>query len=186
MKKISLVLMMMATFVVTKTFAQSDASSTSAVAKRGLSLSIGAEGVLPVGTFKDAGYKFGGGGSAKLAIPVASMLDVTISAGYIVFGASKLEELNDAGAYAFIPFKGGLKLRTSPGFYVEPQAGYTQTKLQNVSEGEGEFTYALNLGYLIGNAVDVAARYEAVATKGTSAKMIGLRLAYNIPFARTK
>lgn len=166
-------------------------------ARRGLQLSIGPEAVLPIGSFhSESGYKFGGGGSAKLAIPVASVLDFTLSAGYIAFGHSKLNELDNSGTFTAIPFKGGLQIHTNGGFYFEPQAGFTQTKIAN-AESAGVFTYATNVGFLISKAVDIAVRYEAMASrKGTnipgattndvSAKFLGLRLAYNIPFARAK
>jgi hypothetical protein len=155
-------------------------------ARRGLSLSIGPEAAIPVGSFRDA-FKVGFGGSAKLNIPVASNVDVSLSAGYL--GFSTKDELDsiviNKNSYTFIPFKGGIRFRTNGGFYVEPQIGYTQTKLKNM-EGAGEFTYAGNIGYLIGRAVDLAVRYEAVATAGESAKFIGIRAAYNIPFGRAK
>jgi hypothetical protein len=168
-------------------------------AKRGLSLSIGPEFAAPVGTFRSgytvpggstSGYKLGFGGSAKLNIPVANNIDVSISAGYMGFSQKasigQLDSISiNKGSYTFIPFKGGIRFRTNGGFYVEPQIGYTQTKLKN-AEGAGEFTYAGNIGYLIGRAVDVAVRYEAISTQPESSKFIGLRVAYNIPFARVK
>src|SRR5437868_6262469 len=68
-------------------------------AQRGLSLSIGPEMAIPVGTFRNGhisesdrtdGYKVGFGGSAKLNIPVATNIDVSISAGYLGFSAKGL------------------------------------------------------------------------------------------------
>lgn len=191
MKRIKFLLAGLALVGAVNTFAQESPS------KRGLQLSIGAEAALPIGSFhNDSHYKFGGGGSAKLAIPVASVLDFTVSAGYIAFGHSKINELDNAGTFTAIPFKGGLQLHTKGGLYFEPQVGFTQTKIQN-EEGAGVFTYAGNVGFLISKAVDIAVRYEAMASrKGTnipgatnsdvSAKYLGLRLAYNIPFARAK
>jgi hypothetical protein len=192
MKKVKFLLAGLALVGAVNTFAQEKP------AERGLQLSIGAEAALPIGSFhNDSRYKFGGGGSAKLAIPVASVLDLTVSAGYIAFGSSKLNELDpDRGTFTAIPFKAGLQVHTNGGFYFEPQAGFTQTKISN-QESKGVFTYAGNIGYLIGKAVDIAVRYEAMASrKGTtipgatnsdvSAKFLGLRLAYNIPFARVK
>jgi hypothetical protein len=181
MKKFKLTLLAIATLFSASTFAQDNA-----VAKKGLSLSIGPDAAFPVGTFKDAGYKFGIGGSAKLAIPFATNFDATVQAGYIAFGKSKLNEISGA-SFTFIPFKGGVRYHTSAlngGFYVEPQAGISQAKFSN-SEGDANFTYALNLGYLVNNKLDISTRYEAVNTPGTSLKMIGLRLAYNIAFARS-
>src|SRR6476469_7143880 len=192
MKKIKLLAVGLALAGAVNTFAQEKPAA------RGLQLSIGPEAALPIGSFhNDSRYKIGGGGSAKLAIPVASALDFTVSAGYIACGSSKLNELDpDRGTFTAIPFKAGLQIHTNGGFYFEPQAGYTQTKISNM-EGKGVFTYAGNIGYLISKAVDIAVRYEAMASrKGTtipgatnsdvSAKFLGLRLAYNIPFARVK
>lgn len=191
MKRMKVLLAGLAVVIATTTYAQESPS------KRGLQLSLGPEAVLPIGSFhSQSGYKFGGGGSAKLAIPVATALDFTVSAGYIAFGHSKLNELDNAGTFTAIPFKAGLQIHTNGGFYFEPQAGFTQTKIQNY-EGAGVFTYAGNIGFLISKAVDIAVRYEAMAsrkggsipgatTSDVSAKFLGLRLAYNIPFARVR
>ncbi|MCW3108764.1 MAG: hypothetical protein JWQ09_3270 [Segetibacter sp.] len=191
MKRIKFLLVGLSVVVAANTFAQEKPAA------RGLQLSIGPEAALPIGSFhSQSGYKFGGGGSAKLAIPVATVLDFTVSAGYIAFGHSKLNELDNAGTFTAIPFKAGLQIHTNGGFYFEPQAGFTQTKIQN-AEGAGVFTYAGNVGFLISKAVDIAVRYEAMAsrkgqtisgatTSDVSAKFLGLRLAYNIPFARVK
>jgi len=192
MKRIKFLLVGLSLVVAASTFGQESPAA------RGLQLSIGAEGALPIGSFhNDSRYKFGAGGSAKLAIPVASVLDLTVSAGYIAFGYSKLNELDpNKGSFTAIPFKAGLQVHTNGGFYFEPQAGYTQTKISNL-EGAGVFTYAANVGYLISKAVDIAVRYEAMASRkgntipgatnsDVSAKFLGLRLAYNIPFARVK
>jgi hypothetical protein len=191
MKKIKVLLAGLCVVATATTFAQQSPS------RRGLSLSIGPEAALPLGTFhSNSGYKFGIGGSAKLNIPVATNIDISASAGYIGFSGSKLETVADKNTFTTIPFKGGIRFRTNGGFYFEPQAGYTQTKYSN-SEGEGLFTYAANVGYLINRAVDISLRYEAMAAQnnrtvgefnvnGESVKMLGLRVAYNIPFARAK
>jgi hypothetical protein len=192
MKKVKVLLVGLSVLVVASSSAQESPAA------RGLQLSIGPEAALPIGSFKSqSGYKFGGGGSVKLAIPVASVLDFTLSAGYLGFGSSKLRDLDpDRGSFTAIPFKAGLQIHTNGGFYFEPQVGYTQTKISKL-EGAGVFTYAGNIGFLISKAVDIAVRYEAMASrKGTvipgatnndvSAKFLGARLAYNIPFARSK
>jgi hypothetical protein len=65
-------------------------------AKRGLSVSIGPELAIPLGDFRNKlsfpgsplpvrGYKAGFGGSAKLNLPVATNIDVSLSAGYMAF-----------------------------------------------------------------------------------------------------
>ncbi len=193
MKRMKFLLAGLAVVGAVSTFAQQLPS------RRGLSLSIGPEFAAPLGTFRNgytvsggstSGYKLGIGASAKLNIPVSTNTDLSVSAGYM--GFSQKAALNNLGgisinkgSYTFIPFKAGLRFRANGGFYVEPQVGYTQTKLQN-SEGAGKFTYAGNIGYLIARVLDIAVRYEAISTKPESSKFIGLRLAYNIPFARSK
>jgi hypothetical protein len=193
MKRIKFLLVGLSVVMGANTFAQQSPG------RRGLSLSIGPEFAAPVGTFRDgytvaggstSGYKLGFGASAKLNLPVSTNVDVSVSAGYMGFSQKAgIDQVNsisiNKGSYTFIPFKGGIRFRTNGGFYVEPQAGYTQTKLKN-SEGAGEFTYAGNVGYLIARALDVAIRYEAIGTKPESSKFIGLRVAYNIPFARVR
>src|SRR3954468_11794075 len=48
------------------------------------SLSIGVDGALPLGDFKE-GSNFGIGGTLKGALPVAKDLDVTLTTGFISF-----------------------------------------------------------------------------------------------------
>jgi hypothetical protein len=193
MKKIKFLLVGLALAGAVNTFAQEKPAA------RGLQLSIGPEGAVPIGSFhSQSGYKFGVGGSVKLAIPVATVLDFTVSAGYLGFGYSKLKDTDpQRGNFTAIPFKAGLQIHTNGGFYFEPQVGFTQTKIQN-AESAGVFTYAGNIGFLVSKAVDIAVRYEAMASRkgqtipgatpysDVSAKFIGLRLAYNIPFARVR
>lgn len=198
MKKISIAIIGLLTTLSTVTNAQETGTTTGSktVAQRGLSLSIGPEFVFPIGTFRsESKYKFGIGGSAKLVLPLSSNFDGTISAGYIGFSQSKLDSVASKNTFTTIPFKAGIRYRADGGFYLEPQAGFTQTKITN-REGSGQFTYGFNIGYLINDMFDVSARYEAinakdetingVTTKGISAKMLGVRLAYNINFARSK
>lgn len=168
-------------------------------AKRGLSISIGPELAIPLGDFRNKlsvpgsplpipGYKAGFGGSAKLNLPVATNVDVSLSAGYMAFSQkASIDTLStisiDKNSYTLIPFKAGVRFRLNGGFYVEPQAGYTQTKIKN-QEGAGYFTYAGNIGYLVGRVVDIAVRYESVSRTGGNLNFVGLRVAYNLPFAK--
>src|SRR3712207_6066257 len=91
-------------------------------ARRGLSLSIGPEVAVPIGAFRNnilvpgselpvRGYKVGFGGSAKLNIPVATNVDVSLSAGYMAFSQKgSLDTLGNISinkySYTLIPFKG--------------------------------------------------------------------------------
>lgn len=195
MKKIKFLLAGLSIVLATSTFAQETP------ARRGLSISIGPELAIPLGDFRNKlsfpgselpvrGYKAGFGGSAKLNIPVATNIDVSLSAGYMAFSQkASLDTLGtisiNKNSYTLVPFKAGLRFRLNGGFYLEPQAGYTQTKIKN-EEGAGYFTYAGNVGYLISRAVDVAVRYESVSRTGGNLNFVGLRIAYNIPFARVK
>ena len=182
MKRIKFLLAALSVVVAVTSFAQETP------ARRGLSVSIGPEAAFPIGTFKDF-YKVGFGGSAKLNIPVATNIDVSFSAGYLGFsqkGLGMIDSISiNKNSFTFIPFKGGVRFRLDNGFYIEPQAGYTQTKIKN-AESAGYFTYAGNIGYLVKRTLDIALRYEAVASSGDDAKFIGLRIAYNLPFAKDK
>lgn len=206
MKSISVLLVGLMVVATTSTFAQESPATTvmpetppsKSVSQRGISLSVGPEFVVPVGTFRsETGLKFGLGGSAKLVLPLASNLDGTVSAGYIGFSRSAIDSVSSKYTFTTIPFKAGIRYRTNSGFYLEPQAGYTQTKRTNM-ESSGQFTYAINLGYLLHDMIDLSVRYEAITAQandqtaggatrnGVSAKMLGLRLAYSFNFARVK
>lgn len=200
MKRIKILLAGLFIVFAASTYAQQTSSSESP-ARRGLSLSIGPEVAVPLGVFRNKilvpgsalpvrGYKVGFGGSAKLNIPVATNIDVSLSAGYMAFSQKgSLDTLGTVSinkySYTLVPFKGGIRFRTNSGFYIEPQLGYTQTKIKDQS-GAGYFTYAGNIGYMIGRAVDVAVRYESVSRTGGNLNFAGLRVAYNIPFARVR
>lgn len=190
MNRMKILLVALALAGATSLFAQQSPS------KRGLSLSLGPDFAIPVGTFRNTShYKFGIGGKAKIALPIADALDLTGEAGYMGFSGSKLNEVANKNTFTIIPFQAGLRVRANGGFYVEPQAGFTQTKISNM-EGSGQFSYALNVGYLIARVVDLAVSYNGINAKdrtingvtsnGVSAKFIGFRIHYNIPFARAK
>ena len=193
MKRISVLLIGFIAVATTSTFAQETTPVTpvKTAAQRGLSLSVGPEFVVPIGTLRSQQkYKFGIGGSAKLVLPLSSNWDGTISVGYIGFSRSKFDTAINENTFTTIPFKAGIRYRANSGLYVEPQVGYTQIKDKN-TEGSGQFTYALNVGYLINNMIDLSVRYEGFSGKFNggsteSVKLLGLRLAYNFNFASVK
>src|SRR3954468_5021720 len=95
MKRIKILLAGVCILFAASTYAQQTSTSESP-ARRGLSLSIGPEVAVPIGIFRNnvsfpqselpvRGFKAGLGGSAKLNIPVATNIDVSLSAGYIAF-----------------------------------------------------------------------------------------------------
>ena len=195
MKRIKFLLAALSIVLAASTFAQETP------ARRGLSVSIGPELAIPLGKFRNnlafpgsplpvRGYKLGLGASAKLNIPIATNIDFSLSAGYMAFSQkASFDTLGNISltknSYTLIPFKGGLRFRLNGGFYVEPQVGYTQTKIKD-EQGAGYFTYAGSVGYLINRAVDIAVRYESVSRTGGNLNFAGLRIAYNIPFAKDK
>lgn len=137
-------------------------------ANSGVTIGIGIEGALPIGTFNTSS-NFGIGGSLKGAFPVGASGDITITAGYINFSAK-----SGFISSGLIPMKAGYRFRTSSGFYAEPQAGYGKF----TKGGGGGFLYAINAGYLDKSGFDIAARYEGISNKGTLS-YIGLRIGYN-------
>ena len=162
---------LLSAMVATKTFAQS--------ANANPSLSIGLEVGFPASKSFSDSYGPGIGGSAKLAIPVVTNGSVTLSAGYISFSGKTIAGYKYP-AFNLIPFKAGFRYLFPSNFYIEPQLGITSAKVKGAASGESSFTYALNLGYLINNMVDISGRYEAM-TKGGTTSYIGLRAAFNIP-----
>ncbi|MCW3108765.1 MAG: hypothetical protein JWQ09_3271 [Segetibacter sp.] len=169
--KIKLTLIALAILLSAKSIAQS--------ANANPSLSIGVEVGIPASKDFSDFWGVGIGGSAKVAIPVVTNGAVTLSAGYIsfsgkTFGGTKFPAFNT------IPFKAGFRYRFPSNFYIEPQLGITSAKVKGAGSSESSFTYAINLGYIINNMIDLSARYEAL-TKGGTTSFIGLRGAFNIP-----
>jgi hypothetical protein len=156
------------------------ASAQEGETKAGTQLSVGVEVGIPSGDFGES-HKLGLGGSAKVAIPVFTDGAFTVSAGYLSFSGKEMTisgiTFKNAAAN-LIPLKAGLRYSfpTAGGFYLEPQLGYTI--FSGSGNSSGAFTYAANVGMLINNMVDVAARYEAASKNGATLSHIGLRLAY--------
>lgn len=159
---------------------------------QGTAISVGLEAGLPIGKFGNSGvkfsdaYKFGIGGSAKVAIPIFENGAVTLSAGYISF-SGKSETIGGVTfknpALSMIPLKAGLRytLGNTSGFYIEPQLGYSIAKVKGASESASGFTYAANVGMLINNMIDLALRYEGASLNKSvgTVSHIGLRAAYS-------
>jgi len=171
MKKIRLFLLGLSSVLIMHSFAQ-----TSEIPRP--SLSIGVEGALPVGEFNDS-HKFGIGGSAKFAFPVASNLDLTLGAGYMSYSGKEYFAGIKRRTLNTIPIKAGVRLRAASGLYFEPQLGYTSFKSKGEDEGAGAFTYAANIGYALSKGVDLGVRYEAFSKDEITYPFIGARLAYS-------
>lgn len=155
-------------FVTATSFAQSDATTTG-----GTEFSIGVDGALPLGDFKEA-YNFGIGGSAKFAYNIDEVIALTLQAGYLSFSGKDLGQGFKLPSLGVIPVKVGGRYTFGGGVYGEPQLG-----LSFLNHGGGSaFTYAFNLGYHMVPGVDISARYEGFSKSGSSFPQIGFRLAY--------
>ena len=139
------------------------------------SLNVGLEAAVPTGDMALI-TPFGLGGSIKVVFPLSNNIGLTASAGYLYFLKKTIFDVTVGGFHA-IPLKGGLRICTNNGIYVEPQAGYT---FFGAGQGaDGAFTFAGNVGYLLNNTFDISARYESAIKDGLSLAHIGIRIAYN-------
>lgn len=170
--KIKLTLIALAILLSAKSFAQP--------ANANPSLSIGLEVGIPASKSLSDYSATGLGGSAKLAVPVVNNGAVTLSAGFISFPGKTFVGGAKFPTLTLLPFKAGFRYKFPSNFYIEPQLGITSAKYKGDNTSSSSFTYALNLGYLINNIVDLSARYEAMSKSGT-ASYIGLRGAFVIP-----
>ena len=165
MKKVLLVFVVMLAVSVTKSFAQKGA---------GPELSIGLDGGIPLGDFKEA-YKFGIGGTAKFAYNFNENVAATLQSGFISFSGKTVDGYK-APAFKTIPIKVGVRYTFPGGFYGEPQFGLTSASVSGYGSTTG-FTYAINAGYRTTPGVDLAVRYEGISKDGTTS-FIGIRIAY--------
>ena len=170
MKKALFASVILLALTVTKSFAQDKVST-------GPELSIGIDGGIPVGDFKE-GYKFGIGGTAKFAYNFDENVAITLQSGYISFSGKDFGTLGKNSALGFIPIKVGGRYTFPGGFFIEPQLGVT-----NINKRVGtKFTYGGNLGYRMTPGIDVSARYEGISASGSNLSFIGFRVAYSFPF----
>jgi hypothetical protein len=144
------------------------------------SISVGVDGALPLGDFKQ-GYKMGIGGTVKGAVPVAPGLDATLTAGYLSFAGkseSYFGEVYKNAALNLIPIKAGMRYTIAGGPYFEPQLGYTILSSKDF-KSTGAFTYAGNVGVMLSPEVDLGVRFEAMSKNSSTTSFLGARLAYN-------
>jgi len=99
------------------------ASAQNTKRKDAPSLNFGIEAALPTGDLSLI-TSFGGGGSLKLIVPLDNTVSFIISAGFIHYFSKTLFGEKFGGFNSF-PFKGGFRFSAKPGFYFEPQAGYS-------------------------------------------------------------
>lgn len=159
---------------------------TTAMAQVGkATLGIGVDVGVPTGDF-NLTQKIGIGGTADFGYNVGPSTALTLTAGYISFSGDEPVANFKYPAVNTIPIKAGVRYFVAPGFYLEPQLGYTSISTPNSNtSGTGGFTYAAKAGYRLTKSLDLSARYEGIngKHKATDHKFdfsfLGFRLGYN-------
>ena len=131
-----------------------------------------------IGTGTSTGYKLAVGGDLQVDIPATTGLKITGSAVYQHWSY----EVNLGAPYGtvkvnfgFIPILAGAKFNLTSSLYGHAQLGYS---VSTESGGSGSFTYAPSLGYMVSPAFDIAVKYLALSSNGSTAGAILARLAY--------
>ncbi len=177
----------------------------------GFSFGIALEGALPMGALKEApaNYKYGGGGNIRFAQGLTKGLDLTLTAGGMVFAPDDLNNKTiDTKVSVFIPIKLGGRVMLGETFYLMAEGGVTLTKVYQaktltvtgttgtVKEGfvnGSTFAYASTIGARFGG-FDLGLKYEGIndvnggkvivlqtgtAPTSTSGGFLGLRIGYD-------
>lgn len=138
--------------------------------------SAGLELAMPMGDFGDL-VGFGFGGSLGYEIPVGDNLGVMAQAGYISFSAKDIEiDLGPFGtttvegkAVGAIPIQLGAKYYFSDnqeGAYLGVLTGVHLISSEG-SDGSTDFGVAPLLGFMVGENIDIALRYQMLFHKET-------------------
>ncbi|MFN0157801.1 MAG: outer membrane beta-barrel protein [Bacteroidota bacterium] len=171
---------------------------SSADAQSKMSLSVGADVLLPMGTFGDA-VSTGFGGSVRGQYDLSPMAAVGLTVGYYTWSGK------DVNGFTMPNFK-GIPIRVFGKYYFMP-AGATRVygiaelglffssvdvpsqTINGVTFGGGsasssDFNYAPGIGVEIpigsGNTMfDGSVRYDGVATSGSSSGSLGVRVGVN-------
>jgi hypothetical protein len=166
-----------------------------------LSLSVGPDVLIPMGTFGD-GYSIGFGGSVRGQYDVSPMASVGVTIGYFTWSGK------DVNGFTLPNFK-GLPFRVFGKYYFMPTGGtrvygiaelglffgsvgdVTQTVpgfgTITVSGGSStDFNYAPGVGVELplgsgSTKLDVSIRYDGIATSGSSSGSLGARVGINFP-----
>lgn len=171
--------------------AQTTTTTTTTTTPTGIRYSIGVDGGLPIGNFKN-GYNWSIGGSLQADIPVVSnQLFVTVNAGYDNFFAKKTIDGVSVSQpdIQLLPVKAGLKFFVVPNLYIQGEAGvaFALNKSNVGFDKSAAFVWAPQVGYQFqlggGNYIDAGVRYESTSNfvtdvNDSKVKFIGLRVAY--------
>ena len=166
-------------------------TSTTTTTPSGIRYSIGVDGGLPIGNFKNA-YNWSIGGSVQADIPVVSnQLFVTVNAGYDNFFAKKTIDGISVSQpdIQLLPVKAGLKFFPVSNFYIQGEAGvaFALNKSNVGFDKSDAYVCAPQIGYQFqlggGNYIDAGVRYESTTNFVTNVndskvKFVGLRVAY--------
>lgn len=175
-------------------------TTTTTTTPTGIRYSIGVDGGLPIGNFKN-GYNWSIGGSLQADIPVVSnQLFVTVNAGYdnffgkndaITITSPEGTVIGTASApnIQLLPVKAGLKFFVVPNLYIQGEAGvaFALNKSNVGFDKSAAFVWAPQVGYQFqlggGNYIDAGVRYESTSNfvtdvNDSKVKFIGLRVAY--------
>lgn len=166
-------------------------TTTTTTTPTGIRYSIGVDGGLPIGNFKN-GYNWSIGGSLQADIPVVSnQLFVTVNAGYDNFFAKKTIDGVSVSQpdIQLLPVKAGLKFFVVPNLYIQGEAGvaFALNKSNVGFDKSAAFVWAPQVGYQFqlggGNYIDAGVRYESTSNfvtdvNDSKVKFIGLRVAY--------
>jgi len=191
--KISALALAFAAFAFSAKAQSTTTTSTTTTTPTGVRYSIGVDGGLPVGNFKN-GYNWSIGGSVQADIPVVSnQLFVTVNAGYNnIFGKNDVVVGNTTVSptdFHLIPVKAGLKYFPISNFYVQGEAGaaFLLNKSDVGANKSTAFVYAPQIGVQFpvsaSSFIDAGIRYEATTKYATGVdaskvNFIGLRVAY--------
>jgi len=155
---------------------------------QGFTFSGGLEVALPLGDFGNLA-SFGVGASVGGEYALNDNMGITLNAGYIFL----VPEEFFASAF-MLPYQAGYKYyfdSNENGFYGHAQIGFHTvsatsedislfgTNIGGVTVSSTDLSYAIGVGYLINEKIDLGLRYNIVATEVSSSNYIGLRTAYN-------
>ena len=119
-------------------------------------------------------FSFVAGVDLQAEINAAKSLNLTGSLGYeSYFIKSVYQSALGQKTAGLIPILAGLKYKFTPALYGHAQVGYS---ISTQKGGNGSFTYAPSIGYIITPKVDVSVKF--LGLKGGS-DAIFARLAYN-------
>jgi opacity protein-like surface antigen len=170
----------------------------SASAQGKISLNIGADVLLPMGTFGDA-VNIGFGGTAQGEYAVMPQMNITLTSGYLTWSLKNVPAGATGGSVHGIPVLAGVKYYFMPkgtgvqvygaaqlGFFIAsvalPSVVIGGVTYGGGSASETDFAFAPIVGVEIPagatGAVDISVRYFDVATTGSSSGSVGARVGY--------